>query len=415
MKNVSLRIAAVAVALAAAAPAAATNGMRMIGFGPVQDSMGGASAAAPLDATIIVTNPAGLSALDERVDLSGTAFAPNVKYSASGAASGSSLGSDRPIDFIPTLGAVYRTTEKLTVGVAALGTAGMGVDYAADLYGSSTMTSYLNMRVAPAVAYRVTDRLSVGVAANLMYAQMKYGVADAMGMQPRDTAGSFGYGATVGLTFKAPENVTLGLAYETKSEFQDFEFDIAAHQLLVGFDGGGAPIFAPIPGGTEKLAFDQPDVATLGAAFHPVAPLLVAVDLQWIRWSTTNGKDLPQFETDPMLTGAQTWNMNWSDQIVFKVGAQLELSKELRVRAGYNYGSNPLSSDRAFENIAFPAVATHHFTVGAGYSLGSITVNAAAVYAPETSISGSNAQQKIAAYETSVSQLAFDLGASWKF
>ena len=48
-------------AILAATPAHATNGMRMIGFGPVQNSMGGASVAAPLDATTVVTNPAGLS------------------------------------------------------------------------------------------------------------------------------------------------------------------------------------------------------------------------------------------------------------------------------------------------------------------------------------------------------------------
>jgi long-chain fatty acid transport protein len=53
----SLRLGIATAALAAAAPAAATNGMRMIGFGPVQNSMGGVSAAAPLDAATIVTNP----------------------------------------------------------------------------------------------------------------------------------------------------------------------------------------------------------------------------------------------------------------------------------------------------------------------------------------------------------------------
>src|SRR5512133_4031007 len=96
-------------AILAATPAHATNGMRMIGFGPVQNSMGGASAAAPLDASTIVTNPAGMSALDRRVDISGTAFMPTVKYTASGNASAAdgSLESGRPTDFIPTLGAIY--------------------------------------------------------------------------------------------------------------------------------------------------------------------------------------------------------------------------------------------------------------------------------------------------------------------
>src|SRR5689334_6528346 len=69
-------------AILAATPAYATNGMRMIGFGPVQTSMGGASVAAPLDAATIVSNPAGISDVAPRVDLAGQGFTPSVKYTA---------------------------------------------------------------------------------------------------------------------------------------------------------------------------------------------------------------------------------------------------------------------------------------------------------------------------------------------
>lgn len=414
MKNVSLRITIAAAALAAAAPAAATNGMRMIGFSPVQNSMGGASVAAPLDAATVVSNPAGIGALGNQVDASVTAFLPSVSYDALWTPDGinvfaASQDSDRPPDFIPTLAATYRLGDRLSVGLAALGTTGMGVDFDPGLYGSRTLTAYLNMRVAPAASYKVTDRLSLGIAANLMYAQMEYDVGEAMGMPPRDTAGSFGYGATLGLTFRAPEGVTFGVAYETKSWFQDFEFDVPAHTVQTPM----GPF--PVPGGTEALDFDQPDVLTIGAAFRPIAPLLVAVDAQLIRWSRSNGENLPAFTSNPMLTGAQTWNMDWSDQFVVKLGAQYDVTKEIKVRAGYNWGESPLNPDRAFENIAFPAIAEHHFALGGGYEFGAFTVNAGVYYSPEVKTAGSNASQGIVAYETRMSQVAFDLGAVWKF
>ena len=413
MKIVSLRIAAIAVALAVAAPAAATNGMRMIGYGPVQNSMGGAAAAAPLDASTIVSNPAGMAALDRRLDVSGTAFLPTVSYSASDAGSGNSISSDRPTDFIPTVGAIYKTSDKLTVGVAALGMAGMGVEYPADLMGSKTMTSYLNFRVAPALAYRLSDQVSVGLAVNLSYAQMEYDVASALGMPPRDTASSFGYGGTVGLSWKTAEKISLAAVYETRSWFQDFEWNIPAHDQVVGFDGGGNPIVMSFPGGKEKLSFDQPDVATVGAAFQPIDALLVAADVEWIRWSQTNGKNQPAFTSDTSLTGAMPWNMDWSDQLVFKIGAQYDVTKQIKVRAGYNYGRHPLTSTQAFENISFPAIAQQHYSLGAGYAFGGITVNASAMYAPEVKLSGTGGQ--VGTYETKMSQLAFDLGAAWKF
>lgn len=405
----SFRFFTTAVVALSATAASATNGMRMIGFGPVQDAMGGVSVAAPLDSATIVTNPAGLSALAPRSDLSGTLFAPTVKYEASGAASGRAIDSDRAASYIPTLGFVWPGTADLTLGVAALGVAGMGVDYPVDLYGGKTFTSYTNMRVAPAVAYRVNDRISVGVTANLMYATMKYAVAGGSGMLPRDTEGSFGYGATVGLQYTPVDMLTLGLAYETKSAFQSFEWSIPSHTVQTP----GGPF--TVPGGKEKLDFDQPQMATAGAALRPFAGLIVATDLEWINWSATNGKNQPSFDTNPQLTGASAWNMSWSDQWVVKVGAELAATKTLKLRAGYNYGKTPLDADRAFENIAFPAIAEHHFTAGAGYAFGGLAVNVAAVYSPEAKVSGANAGQGITSYSTKMSQLAFDLGASYRF
>src|SRR6266511_2159557 len=297
----TLGLVAIAIALVAS-PARATNGMRMIGFGPVQNSMGGASVAAPLDGATAVSNPAGLADLAPRVDVAGQGFMPSVKYKADWSMGAppvtASQSSDRPTDMLPTVAAVYKLQDRYTVGLAALGTAGMGVDYAqgaSGLFGGTrTMTSYLDGRVAPAVAYKVNDQISVGFAANLMFAQMSYEAA---------------------------------------------------------------------------------------------AGLLLALDGQWINWSATNGKDQPKFTKNAPPAG-QGWNMNWSDQFVVKLGAEYQVPalKALKVRAGYNYGKAPLDKDRGFENIAFPAIAEHHFTVGAGYDLGKLAVNAAFMYSPESTL-----------------------------
>jgi long-chain fatty acid transport protein len=142
----------------------------------------------------------------------------------------------------------------------------------------------------------------------------------------------------------------------------------------------------------------------------------VAADVMWIQWSDTNGKDMPAFDTNPQLTGARPWNMNWSDQWVVKVGAELAATKSLKLRAGYNYGKTPLDATRSFENIAFPAIAEHHFTIGAGYAFGDWAINAAALYVPESKITGGNpAETGIASYTSTMSQVAFDLGATYRF
>jgi long-chain fatty acid transport protein len=386
MNRLSLKIGLAAAALTVASPAAATNGMRMIGFGPVQNSMGGVSAATSLDATTAVTNPAGLCTTASRLDVAGTAFFPTVEANLGAGAQEST----RNAFFIPTIGYLRPVSDKLTVGVSALGIAGLGVDYPNDLMGAETMTSYSNMRLAPAVSYKLTDRLAVGAAMNLMYAMMEYDVGGAMGMVPHDQDAAFGFGASVGVTFRPVDMVTVGLAYESRSYFQDFEFDL-----------GGV---------TQALEFDQPMVATVGAAVRPIEGLLLAADVQWINWSDTMGEALPEWSANP--AGEPAWNMNWDDQIVLKLGAEFAATKTIKVRAGYNYGKSPISKDGAMEAVAFPAISEHHFTVGAGYDVGAFTVNAAALYSPEATIESAAG---FFPYETSMSQLGFDLGVSYRF
>ncbi|MGB8932729.1 MAG: outer membrane protein transport protein [Anaeromyxobacteraceae bacterium] len=398
MKIVSSRGVLAAAVLLSAAPAAATNGMRMIGFGPVQDSMGGASVGAPLDAATIVTNPAGMSSLERRVDLAGTWFNPTVKYKATdgyGMTSGNEQESDRAASLIPTFGVIVPVGDKLSLGLGVVGVSGMGVDYGADLFGSKTLTSFMNLRVAPAASYKINDQVSVGVAANLQYATMKWDVLGAMGNPPRKEDGALGIGVTLGVTYKPVTDLTLGLAWESQSSFQDYEFDLG-------------------PAGTEKLDFNQPQVVTLGASYKMDA-LLLAADVEWINWSATNGKDMPKFTQATPATNP--WNMNWDDQFVVKIGAQFEATKELKIRAGYNYGKMPLDEQRSFENIAFPAVAEHHVSLGAGYDIGALTVNVAGIWSPEAKISYTDTSPTamITSYETKMSQLQLDLGLAYKF
>src|SRR5512138_3183616 len=108
MRKVLLAIAC-AVALTAG-PARATNGIRMIGFGPVQDSMGGASGAVALDAAAVLTNPASISQLGGRLDFGSAVFGATVK-SDIGAGE---VKSDRPPSPIPAFGLVIPVNDQLS-------------------------------------------------------------------------------------------------------------------------------------------------------------------------------------------------------------------------------------------------------------------------------------------------------------
>jgi long-chain fatty acid transport protein len=412
-----IRLAA-AVAISIATPAYATNGMRMIGFGPVQNSMGGVGVGATLDAASVLSNPAGMSELGGRVDFGATYFLPTVKYSASGIDAGApqpglvnqpgvTFTSDKGASPIPAFGMIIPIDDRWSFGIGAYGVAGMGVDYAQNLYSSTTFTGYQQMRFTPGVSYKLNDMFSFGLTLNGMWATTEWNVASAFGQAPHMAGSAFGIGATVGVKVKPIEMLTIGAAFETTSFFQDFAYNT--------------------PAGVDRLTFNQPCVVTLGASVRPLEMLLVAADVEWINWPATNGANKPSFSQNS--SGAMPWNMNWSDQWVFKIGAEVTPLPWLAVRAGFNYGKMPLDASRAFENIAFPAVAETHLTLGAGFNLGKhVAINVGGMWAPSASISGSNPLppmgtpgytgpygQGIASYTTSMTQIGLDGGIAYKF
>ncbi|MGC3999543.1 MAG: outer membrane protein transport protein [Anaeromyxobacter sp.] len=402
------------MALLAAAPAHATNGTRVIGFGPAQSAMGGVGVGFTTDGNALASNPAGITELGQRLDLSVGWLAADVEHQATGTPTGGAppslfthdgqtVASTRGGSPIPALAFVSPVGRNFSAGVGLFCISGLGVEYPENIYLSKAKTDYLVARLAPGLAYRFGDQLSVGVAVNVMMAQLVYDIAGNLppemgGQVKHSTATSWGYGATLGVKFTPVKMLSIGAAYETKGYFQDFSFDV--------------------PGGTDELTFDQPQLATLGASLRPFDSLVIAADLQWIDWSDTMGKGLPAYSQRQPTT--MPWDLNWEDQWVLKAGAQLTVLRGLDLRVGYNHGKMPLDPSRAFENLVFPAVTEDHYTVGVGWAVtDALSLQASAIYSPEARISGANAGpppgQMIASYSTSMSQLQVDGGVSYRF
>ena len=120
-----------------------------------------------------------------------------------------------------------------------------------------------------------------------------------------------------------------------------------------------------------------------------------------------------------------SWNLDWKNQLVVKAGVEVTALPELKLRAGYNYGKMPLRAARAFENIAFPAVAEHHVMGGLGLAVTpKLGVNLGFMFAPTATLTGANGApppalggdgQGIVSYETQMSQWAIDGGIAYRY
>jgi long-chain fatty acid transport protein len=160
----------------------------------------------------------------------------------------------------------------------------------------------------------------------------------------------------------------------------------------------------------------------VGVAYEQ-GPILVEVDGKWINWANAEGYD----------------DFDWEDQYVVALGAQYKPNKKFAVRAGYNYGNNPVKDhdgdwsenpadtvdvqgvDFAEANyeylriIGFPAIVEQHITLGIGYEFSpKFAVNLGYMYALEETIE-STSKNDIITYESSLSEQSLELGLTWRF
>jgi long-chain fatty acid transport protein len=395
MRKVVTSIAAAIVFFAA--PAAATNGIRMIGFGPVQDQMGGVGVGAALDSAVTLTNPAGMADMGGRFDLGATLFGATVKYRASDEAGGTcnplagaagcmvlydnqEFTSDRGPSPVPAFGLIVPINDKLRFGIGAWGVAGLGTDWAYNIGFNTIYSHYSQLRFTPAISYKINEMFSVGATLNVMYADLGYSLGStALGQLAHTDTSSFGIGGTFSAQAKI-QDLTIAAAYETQGAFQNFKYN------LPGFTStllGGA-----FPATTQELQFDSPQTATIGASFDLGKALLIAADVQWINWAGVLGNDKPAYTTD--VSPTLPFDLEWKDQWVYKVGIQWKAANEFALRVGYNYGKMPINQDKALQDIAFPAIAEHHITAGIGWSISpKVVLTVGGMYSPEAKASGS--------------------------
>jgi long-chain fatty acid transport protein len=317
--------------------------------------------------------------------------------------------SDDKVYSIPAIGISSPINPKLRFGISAYGVSGLGVDYrGTDLSIPDAMgpgndqkaeiaTQLQVMKFAPNLAYLVNDNLSLGLGIPVNYSALDLGAGTSFG---------YGVGAQLGLIWKAMDMISVGATYTTTQSVN--------HENVMDSDGDGL--------GDENLKLASPQQFGVGVAYEQ-GPILVEVDGKWINWANAEGYD----------------DFDWEDQYVVALGAQYKPNKKFAVRAGYNYGNNPVKDhdgdwsenpadtvdvqgvDFAEANyeylriIGFPAIVEQHITLGIGYEFSpKFAVNLGYMYALEETIE-STSKNDIITYESSLSEQSLELGLTWRF
>lgn len=371
--------------------ALATNGMFSAGYGMKAKGMGGAATAMSQDAFGGATNPASMVFAGDRLDLGVDLFSPRREASRTGSGSGlnGTVDSDSNYFLVPEFGYNKMLNADMSVGVTVYGNGGMNTDYAplpglggANLLGGNGNlgVDLMQLIIAPTAAVKIAPNHSIGISPLLGYQRFKAEGLQAFGVDSNGGAAggnnlgnddAFGYGVRVGYMGKITPTISVGAAYSTKVNMQEFD----------KYKG----LFA------EQGDLDIPENYNLGVAWQATPALQFALDYQRINYSGVKSIGNSS-QISPALLGQDNGpGFGWKDVDVWKLGAQYQYAKNLVMRAGYNHGDNPIGARDVTLNILAPGVIKDHASLGMTYTTstgGELTV--AYVHAFENSVSGAS-------------------------
>ncbi len=334
--------AAVSAALLALATGAhATNGDQMIAMSAAQAGMGGATVAQAQDAATILINPAGMASLgmkDVRMDLGFGLLNPPREINGN--------ESDSNWYLMPTGAAAFNVNDRLFLGMALGGIAGMGVnvpDIAPAPGSQPIVTTKQVFRFAPAAAFKVNDALALGASLNIVNQSLSMSFGGAGGTQvnlPQNQ--QFGFGATLGATYKINPALQAGLTYTTKTSISDMEFNTTSGKVSFGMD--------------------MPASAAAGLAFKPMPGLLVEFDIKRIFFNDV--MDRITVNNPGGLAGVPpALAFGWDDQTVYALGVKKDMGP-MSVSVGFNYGKSPIGTEDVNANLGSMAIMEKHLSFG---------------------------------------------------
>ncbi len=398
------------------ARAGATDGYFANGYGTACKAMAGSCVALHLSTLAPATNPAAMVFLGGRYDFSLDYFRPDRDYDVVGNPSGQpgtfglapgDVYSDSLQFVIPALGANWKVSDRLTIGLALYGNGGMNTDYNAYTFGfKPTGVDLAQMFIAPTVAFRVVDGQAIGVSgiaafqrfsARGLYAFAPFS-SDPAHLTNNAYDTSWGYGARFGYLGEFGI-LSIGGSYQTKVSMGKFD--------------QYAGLFA------EQGGFDIPASWLAGLAIKPIEPLTITGEFEQILYSQIPAVTNPLL---PNLVVSQLGDDNgagfgWQDIDVWKVGVAYAVTPELTLRAGYSQGDQPIPSSQVLFNILAPGVIEKHAALGFTYRTPKIEWNLAVVRAFSHTVSGPNplevpGQQTI---KLRMNQWEVDIGAGFGF
>ena len=381
----------------------ATNGLFLIGNGNKSKGMGGVGIAVSMDSLSAATNPATIANMEDRFDIGADIFRPSVEgqlgsVSSKSEAAINGLGLNSTF-ILPSMGGTYKLNDDITLGVSVVPVGGGGTKYLTNFFEAAaagdanapTVDQRLGVdlvigEIVTTIAYNVNKNHSIGASLLIGIARFEaYGIGlfdpftqnqgtiDNFTNQGKDWTA--GVGARIGWMGDFGK-LKVGLAYTSEVDMDEFN-----HYT---------ELFA------ENGDMDIPADVGLGISYQATSDLFVAFDVKRIFYEdvasiANSGPNLagstegPLGSEDRRLGLDKGLGFGWTDQTVYKIGAEYNINEKWIARAGWNYAESPIDEDtEIIFNLVAPATVEHHLTLGGTYNLSpDMEINVSYVHAFE--------------------------------
>jgi len=318
------------------------------------------------DASIAASNPAGMTRLEKPELMLGVQpIISDVKFSpGSGTATTGPDGNGGIVMPTGSLFYVHPLGKDWRFGLAVGSYAGLGVKYEDDWVGRYYVqeSALVTMSVAPTLAYRVTDWLSIGAGPVFQYAHLKSTAAlknelplGSPDGQLEYRADSFGIGGAAGLLVEPWKGTRFGLSYMSpvEQEFKD----------TPTFTNATSPLNQTLAArvGQVKIKMTMPQ-AVMFSAYHQIAESWAVMgNVGWQNW-TKFGYTPISVSDNAGATVNTTKNADFDDTFHVAVGAHYRFHPKWRVTAGFAYDSSPVSDTN--RTVALPLDRTFRYSAG---------------------------------------------------
>jgi long-chain fatty acid transport protein len=380
LKSTSPRMSRAALLAAIALPCASAfaGGISLYEVGTADVGLASAGyGARAQDASTVLTNPAGMTRLDgTQVLATGQLLWGDIKFSRGSGTSpalgdgdgGYAIGQN---GWFPGGGgfATYTVSPDLKLGMALTGNFGVGLNYDDGWVGRYYVqkATMLGLSLLPSVAYRISDKVSIGAALNAMYGIYRNQVAinnlnPAFGdgqLKMQDE--TWGWGGNVGLLFQPDARTRVGLVWNSQVDL-DFKAPLEFSNLAPGIQkllGDRGLLTA-----STKVGIKVPQGVMLSGYAETSDRWALLGSVGWQQWSRFGQVQLGIDDVNNPTS--VTKNLDFKDTWHVAVGAQYRYSDPWTINFGVAYDSAFQSGDIS---PLLPANSAWRFGAGAQQQL----------------------------------------------